>query len=398
MHRHVKELIQSQTPESMDRIRSLVNAIVEAKNSGSRVVVCTGSGPNIHEGVTTLLAELIRVGIVDGILTSSAVIAHEMAGSLDRVHRVNGHALGLDTSVLPRDGRFEVTVMGDEDLAVVEREMAIDRDLIRRAMSAPGDTIIKAAGNMAYPMGLRTEILARDAVQMAKSVGLSLEAAVGLGADDRTMIGAAAKRGVPVLVSVPQLVGGGTVGLSIGDAISITERCSRIARLLGSAQVIIESGVALTQEIHDGPFETWTGHGIWPAWEGMSTYSLRGRTLARIDLDKNLELAWQYQRRSGMVQDAITRGLPKTKLTGIPFRMEMSGFARLETSLPLVGDIGQMWPIIASLAADALHIELEFVSAPQETPEGKAMRDWIVENVKPVCRKTMMEGIRSVEL
>ena len=315
MHRHVKEQIQSQTPESMDRIRSLVNAIVEAKNSGSRVVVCTGSGPNIHEGVTTLLAELIRVGIVDGILTSSAVIAHEMAGSLDRVHRVNGHALGLDTSVLPRDGRFEVTVMSDEDLAVVEREMAIDRDLIRRAMSAPGDTIIKAAGNMAYPMGLRTEILARDAVQMAKSVGLSLEAALGLGADDRTMIGAAAKRGVPVLVSVPQLVGGGTVGLSIGDAISITERCSRIARLLGSAQVIIESGVALTQEIHDGPFETWTGHGIWPAWEGMSTYSLRGKTLARIDLDKNLELAWQYQRRSGMVQDAITRGLPKTKLT-----------------------------------------------------------------------------------
>ena len=38
------------------------------------------------------------------------------------------------------------------------------------------------------------------------------------------------------------------------------------------------------------------------------------------------------------------------------------------------------------------------MSAPQETPEGKAMRDWIVENVKPVCRKTMMEGIRSVGL
>ena len=124
MHRHVKEQIQSQTPESMDRIRSLVNAIVEAKNSGSRVVVCTGSGPNIHEGVTTLLAELIRVGIVDGILTSSAVITHEMAGSLDRVHRVDGQTLGLDTSVLPRDGRFEVTVMSDEDLAVVEREEA----------------------------------------------------------------------------------------------------------------------------------------------------------------------------------------------------------------------------------------------------------------------------------
>ena len=31
-----------------------------------QVVVVTGSGPNIHEGVTTLVAELMRVGIVDG--------------------------------------------------------------------------------------------------------------------------------------------------------------------------------------------------------------------------------------------------------------------------------------------------------------------------------------------
>lgn len=398
MYHHIKELIESQTPKNMERIHSLVKDIVDAKNSGSSVVVCTGSGPNLHEGVTTLLAELIRVGIVDGILTSSAVIAHEMAGSLDRVHRVDGKDLGLDTSILPRDGRFEVTVMSDEDLAALEREMVVDCGLIRRAMSAPGDTIIKAAGNMAYPMGLRTEILARDAVQMAKSAGLSLETAVGLGADERTMIGAAARRGVPVLVSVPQLVGGGTVGLSIGDSISLTERCSRIAKLLGAAEVIIESGVALTQEIHDGPFETWTGHGIWPAWEGMKTYSLHGKTLARIDLDKNLEVVWEYQRQSGLVQNAIAKGLPKTKLTGIPFRMEMSGFARLETSLPLIGDIGQIWPIIASLTADVLGIELEFMSAPQEAPEGKEMRDWIVENVKPVSRQAMMDGIRSVGL
>lgn len=396
MRGHVEELIKLQTPETMERVYSLVSAIAKAKNNGSGVVVCTGSGPNIHEGATTLIAELIRVGIVDGVLTSSAVVAHEMAGSLDIVHRVAGQEVGVDMSVLPRDGRFEVTVMNDEDLAALESEMAIDHSLIRRAMSAPGDTIIKAAGNMAYPMGLRTELLARDAVQMAKSVGISLERAVGFGADERTMIGAGARKGIPVLVSVPQLVGGGTVGLSIGDAISITERCSMIGRLLGSADVIIESGVALTQEIHDGPFETWTGHGIWPAWEGMSTYSLRGKTLARIDLDRNLELAWEHQRRSGVVQDAIKKGLPKTKLTGIPFRMEMSGFARLETSLPLVGDLGQIWPIIASLVADSLGIELEFMSAPQETSEGKAMRNWIVDNVNPVCRRAMMEGIRSV--
>ena len=59
------------------------------------------------------------------------------------------------------------------------------------------------------------------------------------------------------------MVGGGAVGLAIGDSISITERSARIANILGEADIIIESAVALTQEIHDGPFETYTGHGIW---------------------------------------------------------------------------------------------------------------------------------------
>jgi hypothetical protein len=52
-----------------------------------RVVVVTGSGSNIHEGVTTQVAELIHKGLVDGVITSSAVIAHEMAGALDRVKK-----------------------------------------------------------------------------------------------------------------------------------------------------------------------------------------------------------------------------------------------------------------------------------------------------------------------
>ena len=49
--------------------------------------------------------------------------------------------------------------------------------------------------------------------------------------------------------------------------------------------MIIESGVALTQEIHDGPFETYTGHGLWAGWQGHFTYSLEGKRLIRIDLD-----------------------------------------------------------------------------------------------------------------
>ncbi len=58
------------------------------------MVVVTGSGPNLHEGVTTLIAELIHKGVVDGVVTSSAVVAHEMAGTLDRVKRVKDDCRG----------------------------------------------------------------------------------------------------------------------------------------------------------------------------------------------------------------------------------------------------------------------------------------------------------------
>ena len=34
--------------------------------------------------------------------------------------------------------------------------------------------------------------------------------------------------------------------------------------IVEKADAVIESAVALTQEIHDGPFECYTGHGIWP--------------------------------------------------------------------------------------------------------------------------------------
>ena len=83
---------------SQKSLSDAVRRIMEVKKNGGRVMVVTGSGPNIHEGVTTLIAELIRVGIVDAVSTSSAVIAHEMAGSLDRVYRVDAKALGMDMS------------------------------------------------------------------------------------------------------------------------------------------------------------------------------------------------------------------------------------------------------------------------------------------------------------
>jgi hypothetical protein len=95
------------------------------------------------------------------------------------------------------------------------------------------------------------------------------------------------------------------------------------------------------------------------------------------------------------VQEAINQGLPKTKLTGIPFRMEMSGFARLEGSLPLVGDIGVIWPVLACQVAEGLGIALDFVSHPQQTPEGQAMREWIVEQVQPINRAALLQHSRT---
>jgi hypothetical protein len=387
-------LIDADTVEFLDRA---VEKIVACKRKGRKVVVATGSGPNLHEGVTTLIAELMAKGIIDGILTSSAVIAHEMGGTLDKVKRMDGRQLGFGSDVLPKGFTFELTEMPETELAELRRELDIDDDLLARCRQIDGNVIIKAAGNMAYPIGLRTERLAREIMSIAHAYGLPFETVAGWGADPRTMIGAGAKKGLPVLVSVPQLIGGGGVGLAIADSLSITERCMRVAEVLASADVIIESAVALTQEIHDGPYEVYTGHGIWATWDGYRTYSLEGKALVRIDLDPNLKKAWLAERQSQTVQEAINQGLPKTKLTGIPFRMEMSGFARLEGSLPVIGDIGLIWPVLACQVAEALEVELDFVSHPQQTPEGKAMREWIVAQVKPIRRDEMLKTSRTFE-
>ena len=378
-------------PETQKLMDVAVERIIEQKRKGGKLMVITGSGPNIHEGVTTLVADLMDKGIVDAVSTSSAVVAHEMAGTLDKVKRFDGTKLGLSRTLLPKGNTFEITQMGEEQLALVREEMIMDEELIRRGNAIEGDIIIKAAGNMGYPMGLRTERLAREILAIARTYGLPFETVAGWGADPRTMLGVGARKGLPVLVSVPQLIGGGGVGLAIGDSISISERCMRMSKMMESSAILIESAIALTQEIHDGPFETYTGHGVWAGWDGYQTISLEGKTLVRIDLDLNLKRAWDMQRNDATVQQAIDKGLPKTKLTGIPFRMEMSGFARLENSLPLIGDIGTIWPVLACKVAQALDVKLDFVSHPQQTPEGQAMREWIVENIRPVQRDVLLK-------
>jgi hypothetical protein len=158
--------------------------------------------------------------------------------------------------------------------------------------------------------------------------------------------------------------------------------------------VIIESALVLSQEVHDGPFERFTGHGIWADWEGEWTYSLAHKNIVRIDLDPNLEKAWKEERKSRTVTDAVHRGLPKTKQMRIPFRMEMSGFARIPGSLPIVGDIGEIWPPLATMAADALGIKLDFMCYKQSLPAGENIREWIVKHVQPVNRDRIYAAAR----
>lgn len=371
-----------------------IEKIVDIKKNNGNIVVVTGSGPNIHEGVTTLIAELIDKGIIDGVTTSSAVINHEMAGALEKVHRVDGRKLGFEEEKLPLDNLVEASLLPKNQLKMLKQEMPVNEDLMNDILSEEGNTIIKAAGNMAYPLGLRTEKLARQAESLAKANSKPLEYVVGKGADPKTMLGAGAKNEIPVLVTVPQLIGGGAVGLAVGDSISLTERSMRIAKMLDKADAIIESAVALTQEVHDGPFELYTGHGVWADHEGQWTFSLKDKSLIRIDLDPNLARAWKQQRESNAVQEAIAKGLPKTKVTGVPFRMEMSGFSRLPGSIPIIEDIGKIWPIIAYKVAKKLDIKLDFISYPQSTEDGQKMRDWIVNEIKPVNKEKMFAEFR----
>ncbi|MFP3999289.1 MAG: hypothetical protein ACLFUN_05540, partial [Desulfobacterales bacterium] len=292
-HDAVKTMENELDSQIRARLEQAAEMVIKAKKRGGKVVAVLGSGPNIHEGITTLVAELIYRGLIDGVSTSSAVIAHEMAGTLEKVKRIDGRTMGFSADELPLDGKMEVSLISSSRFEQYRQEMVLDEDLFQRMKEAEGNEIIKVAGNMAYPTGLRTERLARDVLALAKRTGRPFEEIAGIGADPYTMIGAGAKMGVPVLVTIPQLIGGGEVGLAIGDSIPVSARCDRLARILADADVIIESAVALTQEIHDGPFERYTGHGIWADWQGEWTYSLAEKNIIRIDLDPNLEMAWR---------------------------------------------------------------------------------------------------------
>ena len=146
----ITKLYNALKPETRERVDLAVNDMVKIKEKGGKIVVVTGSGPNIHEGVSSLIAELINKGIIDGVTTSAAVVSHELSGALDKVHRVEGKKLGFLEEKLPIDRLFEVSILTEEELRSLEKEMIIDRQLMQRALSTDGKTIIKAAGNMEY--------------------------------------------------------------------------------------------------------------------------------------------------------------------------------------------------------------------------------------------------------
>ena len=165
--------------------------------------------------------------------------------------------------------------------------------------------------------------------------------------------------------------------------------------MLESADVIIESGVALTQEIHDGPFETYTGHGLWSAWQGGFHFSLAGKTLIRIDLDPALEQVWEIERGGGAVTQAIGDGLPKTKMFKVPFAWKCPVLhGTKESSVDR-----RPWCNLAAAgcwkSAEALGIDLQFLSYPQQSEPGKAMREEIVREIKPVNRARILVALRS---
>ena len=122
----INSLYESLNEDSRHYLDIAIEKIVETKKKGGKVVVVTGSGPNIHEGVTTLIAEFINKGLVDGVTTSSAVVSHEMGGVLDRVKRISIHEIGeefLDFEKMPRGDVFELTELNDKQWDHLRKEM-----------------------------------------------------------------------------------------------------------------------------------------------------------------------------------------------------------------------------------------------------------------------------------
>ena len=52
--------------------------------------------------------------------------------------------------------------------------------------------------------------------------------------------------------------------------------------------------------------------------------------------------------------------------------------------------------VSAPVAGRLLRIELELVSFPQQSPQGRAMREWIVREIRPLTRNAALAGLESL--
>ncbi|HOE80549.1 MAG TPA: hypothetical protein PLX82_10310, partial [Smithellaceae bacterium] len=139
----IDEFYEGLDERSRASLLEAVSRVVSVKQKGGKVAVVTGSGPNLHEGVTTLIAELMDKGIVDSVTTSSAVIIHEMGGVLDRVKMCDASVFGFDEKKMPRGNIFEFTEMTDRQLDGLRREMPLDEELLRKGARTEGRMVIK---------------------------------------------------------------------------------------------------------------------------------------------------------------------------------------------------------------------------------------------------------------
>ena len=85
-----------------------------------------------------------------------------MAGTLDKVNRVDWKELVIDEKLLFRGSAFEFTIIDSDILNQISNEIVIDCCLIKKRAKIPGWIIIEAAGNLGYPMGLRIERIAAE--------------------------------------------------------------------------------------------------------------------------------------------------------------------------------------------------------------------------------------------
>jgi hypothetical protein len=188
----------------------------------------------------------------------------------------------------------------------------------------------------------------------------------GCGADPMTMIGTGARLGIPVIVPVSQLVGSGEVGLSIGDSMSVSERALRVSKMMGTATVVLQAAPCFAESERD-PCEVYRGCGRWTGWQGRWTWSRADRTMISIEDDP----------------------APGTT-TG----------AREEAPLPrdmtIRGNSGIIWSVLAGRVAASLGIQLEFMIYGA-SPEGEAVREWIVNSIYPADRNEIIRAHRRMQ-